>query len=362
MGANPSDPIVPAPDEHLPPESISSSEMSLLSESPDHLRPESDPQPESVPPQKESALSIVAILVLVFGFFIALPYLSGAPAGNPDSYSNDPYGGPYVPPQWYQKQKLPPDTLSKLRIKELREAETETSNWLDNQRAKTPGEIYRMNISAIVFVATQDSSTSTDSASSIHLMGSGTVISSSKYGFCVLTASHLLMSEYYKKDSVLTIYFRGMANPQPVKLAKVSKNYDAMILQFTDPNFQPAQTATLGKSSLLNAGTDLFSIGNCTAGTFLLTRGIVSGKPRKFYYPNSDDYPYPGSQAKKINYKWPTAILADIIIAHGFSGGPFFNKLGQLVGIGVGVIADPAGHISVGLPIDDLRKDFDNEF
>ncbi|MDP3999780.1 MAG: serine protease [bacterium] len=351
------------PDEHLPPESISSPAPAVpLSESPDHLPSESvPPHNEDWPSaQNEGWASTIAIFVLVFGLIFVLPYLGGTPANAPNPYPNDPYGNPYNAPEWFSKGKLPPDTLSKLRVQELQEAEAETSNWLDSQRAKTPGEIYRMNVGAIVFIATKDSSTSTDSASPIHFMGSGTVVSSSKYGWCVLTAEHLLKSPYYKKDSTLMIYFRGMANPQPAKLVKASQNYDAMILQFTDPNFRPARTATLGKSSLLNIGTELYGIGNGTAGTFLLTKGIVSGKPHKFYFPNNNSYPAPGK--KKEDYKWPTVILGDITIASGFSGGPLFNKLGQLVGVNVGVIPDAAGIISIGLPIDDLRKDFDNEF
>lgn len=335
---------------------------------------DTDPNnPPSVPPpnpENNSWLSALGILAAFFGIFLlsglinkssdyapAPPASPYGPYNNPYDNPHDPYNpyGPYGP---NQPQQPPKDSIGKSLIEELQQAPAETINSLDTQPAKSRGEIYRQNIDSVVLVAVQDTSTTYESAT--HFMGSGVVISSSKYGFCVLTADHLLKSQYYKSGLQLLVYFKGASVPQKVKVAKQAKNYDAVLLQFTDPNFKPVKTAVLGQSALLNAGSDIFGIGSCTAGVFLLTSGYVCIKPHKTHWSNEDYFSYYGKRPPQI--KWPTIILMDMTIISGFSGGPVYNKRGELVGITVGSFSDPAGIITASLPIDDLRKEFFNAF
>lgn len=303
-----------------------------------------EPDNSQTEPQEiqNEGYSGIWVFALILGGLLLMAKLFTVPDANHpyNDQLNNPYQNPFS-----QNPNLPPDNFSNLLIQELSAAKPETKNSLDAKPAKNRGEIYRQNVQSAVFIAVQGTGTVYETGT--HFMGSGIVLVSAKYGFCVLTAEHLLQSRYYKPNNQLLVYFQGNPNPQKVKIAAQSKNYDAMILQFSDPEFKPVKTAVIGQSALLNVGTDVFVIGSCSAGAFLFTSGYVCGKVSKI---------------TDFAFKWPTKILMNINIVSGFSGGPVYNQLGELVGMTIGTYVEPAGSITAGLPIDDLRKDFSNDF
>ena len=312
---------------------------------PEPLGPDIPPAESSdnSPPEQKNDWPIMILIGTMFLGVVLFMQVFNKPADVSNSdyqYNNNPYGNPY-------SQNPPPDPYSKLLLQELQETRPETINDLKNQPVKSRGEIYHQNITSVVLLAVQDSAT--PSESEINFMGSGVVLSSSRYGYCILTAEHLLKSPYYNPKKQLLAYFQGNSAPQKIKLVKQSEKYDAMLLEFSDPAFKAAQTAVVGQSSLLNAGSEVFGIGSCSIGTFLLSSGYACAKSRKMLFTES--------------YKLPTVILLDMMIIPGFSGGPIYNQYGELIGMMIGQYTEGgSGVIGAGLPIDDLRKDFGNVF
>jgi hypothetical protein len=244
------------------------------------------------------------------------------------------------------------NNLDELTIQELKENRTESVNWLDTQPAKTNGQIYKENIGSVVLLAIVIEGNT-------RFSGSGVVIKSEKYGYCVLTAAHLFKKPFYSLDenSVIISYFKGVPLTQQLKFLKFAKKYDAALLQFSDTKFVPQKYAVIGQSSLLNTGSEIFLIGSSPGGTFWLSVGSLYTPARKIGVLGTAIL----SGSQRIP-DWPTILIMNISVFQGFSGGPVFNKVGDLIGITVGFYSLTGGLVGVALPIDDLRKDFNNDF
>ncbi len=190
-------------------------------------------------------------------------------------------------------------------------------------------------------------------------IGSGCVLKT-KSGFYVLTAKHVVnfASNYGVGSSTTGEYLAHFKDGSPsrtLKLIRLSRNTDAAILKFSDPAFQPRVCAAIGKSSLLRPGSRIFIVGSSPLGNFWFSSGYL--------------YTYPGPADaslqqiwEKMGLKWPVVLLTDAFVFGGFSGGPIINERGELVGITVGYHSEGGGVVSVGLPIDDILKEFPDLF
>lgn len=115
---------------------------------------------------------------------------------------------------------------------------------------------------------------------------------------------------------------------------------DIAFLKISKP--KDLEPATLGDSSTLQIGQNVFAIGN-SLGEYknTVTSGIVSGLNRPVAAASSD-----GSSAETLT----DLVQTDAAINPGNSGGPLVNRAGQVVGINTAVASDAQG-IGFAIPI-----------
>ncbi|MCK4660444.1 MAG: trypsin-like peptidase domain-containing protein [Phycisphaerae bacterium] len=132
--------------------------------------------------------------------------------------------------------------------------------------------------------------------------GSGFLIS--RDGF-VLTARHCVSN-----SKALTADLLSQAQV-PGKVVRLDPGRDVALVKLQADNYEPL---TIGHSSLVEVGSEVFAIGAPLSRTFAhsVTRGIVSG------FPNVDGTRF---------------LQSDVSIKPGNSGGPLLTRRGLVVGI-----------------------------
>lgn len=215
------------------------------------------------------------------------------------------------------------------------------------QITKTPEQIYQ---EADYAVKIDIKYSRTYTAGTNWNFGSGIILKSKKYGFYVLTAQHIF-SDHPDYTKMLA-YFKDGSAPQPLKYAGLSRFYDAALLRFENPRFKPKKYAIIGKSSLLTPGSKIIAIGSNALGDFWFTSGNLYTKPSQL-----TERVITPLRLELYSKRWPTVILIDTTLFHGYSGGPLLNVKGELVGIAIGTLWFDGARISIGLPIDDVLKD-----
>ncbi len=182
--------------------------------------------------------------------------------------------------------------------------------------------------------------------------GSGAVVKSVQSNFYILTAEHIIKLNPGEKITSITARFKDGTPDQAMEIAGTAQKYDAALLKFKKSDFTPKACAKIGKSEFLNPGSALTGIGSCAGGEFWCSaNNYLFAKPGD-----------PGPMIRNLLKipKWPTMMLMNISMFHGYSGGPLLNSRGELVGIMVGMFNPEGQLIGVGLPIDDILKDFKN--
>ena len=164
-------------------------------------------------------------------------------------------------------------------------------------------------------------------------IGSGVVISGNAD---VLTALHVI------EDSTTIELGFADGTRTPAFVSNVDWERDIAVLRpFTPPGL--VVPATVGSSSALRVGDEVFAVGNPLGLVGSLSAGVVSGLNREFQ-PSDRDMRLEG------------VIQFDAAVNLGNSGGPLLNKRGQVVGIITGLInpTDMDTFIGIGfaVPID----------
>ncbi|MBU6141903.1 S1C family serine protease [Patescibacteria group bacterium] len=177
--------------------------------------------------------------------------------------------------------------------------------------------------------------------SDMHSWGSGSIVRCKKYGYCVLTAFHVV------SDSSMT-FFAETNDGAPDQLLEVvygTTTYDNAVLRFADPHYVPKHVAVLGSSAALVPGDPIYAIGSPVYSDFHFSVG-------RLYTKVGDPGPFaPWLYNGKV-------MFINTVIFHGYSGGPLLNKYGQVVGIADGYYKDPEepSAMYVGVPIDEIKK------
>lgn len=168
--------------------------------------------------------------------------------------------------------------------------------------------------------------------------GAGTGVIVSKDGY-IMTNSHVVSGA-----TTVDVTISNGVIYENVKVVGSDPLNDIAFLKIKNPS--DLQPATLGDSSTLKIGQNVFAIGN-SLGEFnnTVTSGIISGLNRPVAASSED-----GSQTESLS----GLIQTDAAINPGNSGGPLVNRAGQVIGINTAVASDAQG-IGFAIPINSTK-------
>ena len=181
---------------------------------------------------------------------------------------------------------------------------------VDGKTVLSAEEVYASNLESVVGVNGNVTTNVWGQTVKNAVSGSGFVISSND------TASYIL-TNYHVIDGVtdITVFFADGKSYDATLVGGDEEN-DIAVLKIDQGNLRPV---VLGDSDAINVGEDVYAIGNPLGElTFTFTGGYVSAKDRSVTM----------SDCTVINM-----IQTDTAINSGNSGGPLFDKYGQVVGI-----------------------------
>ena len=181
---------------------------------------------------------------------------------------------------------------------------------VDGKTVLSPEEVYASNLGAVVGVNGNVTTNVWGQTVKNAVSGSGFVISSNDTTSYILTNYHVI-------DGVddITVFFAD-GNSYNATLVGGEEENDIAVLKIEQGNLQ---TVVLGDSDAISVGEDVYAIGNPLGElTFTFTGGYVSAKDRSVTM----------SDGTVMNM-----LQTDTAINSGNSGGPLFDKYGQVVGI-----------------------------
>ena len=181
---------------------------------------------------------------------------------------------------------------------------------VDGKTVLSAEEVYASNLESVVGVNGNVTTNVWGQTVKNAVSGSGFVISSND------TASYIL-TNYHVIDGVtdITVFFADGKSYDATLVGGEEEN-DIAVLKIDQDNLRPV---VLGDSDAINVGEDVYAIGNPLGElTFTFTGGYVSAKDRSVTM----------SDGTVMNM-----IQTDTAINSGNSGGPLFDKYGQVVGI-----------------------------
>ena len=181
---------------------------------------------------------------------------------------------------------------------------------VDGKTVLSAEEVYASNLESVVGVNGNVTTNVWGQTVKNAVSGSGFVISSND------TASYIL-TNYHVIDGVtdITVFFADGKSYDATLVGGEEEN-DIAVLKIDQGNLRPV---VLGDSDAINVGEDVYAIGNPLGElTFTFTGGYVSAKDRSVTM----------SDGTVMNM-----IQTDTALNSGNSGGPLFDKYGQVVGI-----------------------------
>ncbi|MCI7474065.1 MAG: trypsin-like peptidase domain-containing protein [Clostridiales bacterium] len=181
---------------------------------------------------------------------------------------------------------------------------------VDGKTVLSPEEVYASNLESVVGVNGNVTTNVWGQTVKNAVSGSGFVISSNDTTSYILTNYHVI-------DGVsdITVFFADGKSYGATLVGGEEEN-DIAVLKIDQGNLRPV---VLGDSDAINVGEPVYAIGNPLGElTFTFTGGYVSSKDRSVTM----------SDGTVINM-----IQTDTAINSGNSGGPLFDKYGQVVGI-----------------------------
>lgn len=155
------------------------------------------------------------------------------------------------------------------------------------------------------------------------LEGSGYIVDSSGL---IVTNYHVIAGAYQ-----ITVMFSD-GTRVPAKLVGAATGVDIAVIKVDTGHALP--TTKWGDSDKVQVGDTVFAIGNPLGIGLSVSSGIISALNR-----NIMDSPYD-------NY-----IQTDAAINHGNSGGPLFNRAGEVIGMDTAIVSPTTGSVGLGFAI-----------
>ena len=209
---------------------------------------------------------------------------------------------------------------------------------VDGKTVLSGEEVYASNLGAVVGVNGNVTTNVWGQTVKNAVSGSGFVISSNDTTSYILTNYHVI-------DGVsdIKVFFSDGTSYDATLVGGEEEN-DIAVLKIDQGNLQ---TVVLGDSSAINVGEPVYAIGNPLGElTFTFTGGYVSAKDRSVTM----------SDGTVMNM-----IQTDTAINEGNSGGPLFDKYGQVVGIVSAKLSSSSGSeasvegLGFAIPINDVK-------
>ncbi len=194
-------------------------------------------------------------------------------------------------------------------------------------RPQTLGDLYRKASPSVVVIRARGKEVSTGGVVRFGEIGSGVLISQDGK---VVTASHVV----HGMENI-TVEFLGR-DPIRARLIGFQPGADLALLQL-DTESPESPVATLADSSSVDVGDPVFIIGAPYGLTYSLSSGIISAR----------------WSANTVTRDFPLAefFQTDATINTGNSGGPMFNRAGEVIGIVSHVISKSGGSEGLGFVI-----------
>ena len=209
---------------------------------------------------------------------------------------------------------------------------------VDGKTVLSAEEVYASNLESVVGVNGNVTTNVWGQTVKNAVSGSGFVISSNDIASYILTNYHVI-------DGVtdITVFFADGKSYDATLVGGEEEN-DIAVLKIDQCNLRPV---VLGDSDAINVGEDVYAIGNPLGElTFTFTGGYVSAKDRSVTM----------SDGTVMNM-----IQTDTAINSGNSGGPLFDKYGQVVGIVSAKLSSSSSSeasvegLGFAIPIDDVK-------
>ena len=179
-----------------------------------------------------------------------------------------------------------------------------------------------VNISAAVAAKAQTGTGPVAESDASHpqpLNGSGFVIDPSGL---IATNDHVIEGAYQ-----ITVTFSD-GRTMPAKLVGTDPDIDIAVIRVDTP--QPLATVAWGDSNKVQIGDPVIAIGNPLGVGMSVSAGIVSALNRNINGSPIDDY-----------------IQTDAAINRGNSGGPLFNRVGEVIGMNTAIMGIPSPRGSI---------------
>ncbi len=184
-------------------------------------------------------------------------------------------------------------------------------------------EVYEVILPSLVIIQTD--SASEDEEGTFGL-GSGVIVST---GAAILTALHIV-----EDATDIQVRFADGTRSRAFVVTEQPENDIAVLVPDALPSvFLPA---TLGSIGALRVGDEVFAVGNPLGLAGSLSAGVISGLDRTF-------------TPEEVDVTLGGLIQFDAAVNPGNSGGPLLNRLGQVVGIVIGLINPTGQGVFIGI-------------
>ncbi len=207
----------------------------------------------------------------------------------------------------------------------------------------TPAQVYAGNVASCVGITVSTTTNIYGYTTTSAATGSGFVLTADGY---VITNYHVIEEAAKNRSVPITVSFQNGDSYQ-AKLVGGEADNDVAVLKIDAKDLKPV---VLGDSDKLIVGEEVFAIGNPLGElTYSLTDGIVSALDRVITTGSGND-------ATSMNM-----LQTNCAINSGNSGGPLFNRYGQVIGIttakmsGASTSSATIEGLGFAIPINDVK-------
>ena len=149
----------------------------------------------------------------------------------------------------------------------------------------------------------------------------------------IIDAAGVILTNYHVVATGTDMYvLLADGTSLPGRMLAAAPRIDLALVKIEPPH--PLTVAHWGDSDTLRIGDPVVAIGNSLGAGISITAGVVSALNRNIKATPYDDF-----------------IQTDAAIHHGDSGGPLFNRAGEMIGIATAILSPGAGSAGLGFAI-----------